>query len=690
MIPVLYVDDEKNLLEIGRIFLERTGDFQVDVAGSAREGLSQLESGKYAAIISDYQMPGMDGIAFLREVRAQNPDIPFLLFTGRGREEVVIQALEHGADFYIQKGGDPVAQFAELRHKLLQAVRQREAERALRESQERHALTLEALNEGLWDWNLVTGEAAFSDRYFRMLGYEPGEIPGSYAGWQGCVHPEDLAVVEERIRHRIEQGKGYTIEFRMRARDGEWRWIHARGEVITFDGSGRALRMVGTHQDVTELRAAERQRERANRELARNLETLAASERRATENEARYRRIVETAYEGIWILDAEFVTVVVNERMAELLGYPRDALIGRSVAEFVVEEEQEDHEARCAERRAGVPGAYERRLRRRDGSVLWTHVSANPAFNEAGQFSSSFAMFTDITERKQAELDLVRANEDLGSAYEEMSAINEELEESMDELRQREQHLFEQERFLEGLIEHANVPIVVWDADGRIVRFNRAAERLTGRAATDAIGMPIEELFSPAHRETARRECARTNAGAPWEDVLLPVLQQGGGVRDLAWNSAPLYGRDGRTLEAVIAQGRDLTVERQTADALLVANRKLHLLSSLTRHDVQNRLLAAEGFLELVRISNQDNRLVHPLDRVAATLAEIRQQMAFARDYQDLGTNAPGWHDLGRTGRRDAHPRGRGRRSRRRQGRTGASLRARSREEHRPRPLPVA
>ena len=114
MYSLLYVDDEESLLELAKIFLERTDSFSVTTKISAREGLDALKNGSFDAIISDYAMPGIDGIEFLKMVRAENPTLPFLLFTGKGREEVAIEAIDSGADFYIQKGGEPKAQFAEL------------------------------------------------------------------------------------------------------------------------------------------------------------------------------------------------------------------------------------------------------------------------------------------------------------------------------------------------------------------------------------------------------------------------------------------------------------------------------------------------------------------------------------------------------------------------------------------------
>src|SRR5271157_6341629 len=139
MFRVLYVDDEPGLLEIGKLFLEKEGWFSVDVITSASGALSLMESATYDAIIADYQMPGMDGIEFLKHVRSSGNSIPFILFTGRGREEIVIQALNEGADFYLQKGGEPVSQFTELAYKIRLVVKERRAVRSIRDHERREA-----------------------------------------------------------------------------------------------------------------------------------------------------------------------------------------------------------------------------------------------------------------------------------------------------------------------------------------------------------------------------------------------------------------------------------------------------------------------------------------------------------------------------------------------------------------------
>lgn len=132
-IAVLLVDDEPGLTGITRRFLERSGECKVDIANSAADAIELLKNVQYDAVVSDYLMPDMDGITFLKTVRSDNTTIPFIVFTGKGREEVVIEALNNGADFYLQKGGDPAAQFTELLSMIRKGVNQRRAQRELYE-----------------------------------------------------------------------------------------------------------------------------------------------------------------------------------------------------------------------------------------------------------------------------------------------------------------------------------------------------------------------------------------------------------------------------------------------------------------------------------------------------------------------------------------------------------------------------
>lgn len=148
-------------------------------------------------------------------------------------------------------------------------------------------------------------------------------------------------------------------------------------------------------------------------------------------SEAKYRRIVDTAAEGIWQIGPDTMTTFVNARMAEMLGYSGEEMIGRPLTDFMVEEDAPDHLRRMENRRQGLPEHYERRFRGRDGATVWTLASATPIFDDEHHFQGSFAMFTDITERKQAEEELHRLKDDLERRVRERTA---ELEEKNSEL----------------------------------------------------------------------------------------------------------------------------------------------------------------------------------------------------------------------------------------------------------------
>jgi len=141
-------------------------------------------------------------------------------------------------------------------------------ETALRESEERWKFAIEGSGDGVWDWNLETGEATFSKRWKEMLGFAESEIENRSEEWVKRVHPEDLPGVMARIQEHLD-GKAETaiVEFRMLAKDGSWKWILGRGIVVRRDAEGKPLRLVGTNTDFTERKQAEIQQRQFEAQL---------------------------------------------------------------------------------------------------------------------------------------------------------------------------------------------------------------------------------------------------------------------------------------------------------------------------------------------------------------------------------------------------------------------------------------
>jgi PAS domain S-box-containing protein len=133
-------------------------------------------------------------------------------------------------------------------------------EQALRRSEERFQLAMEASKDGLWDWNALNGHVYYSPGYSAMLGYSPDEIAPTVESWLKRVHPDERdAVFQVYADCRENRLDDFEIEFRMRCKDGEWLWISSRGRAVDRDSTGRATRMVGTHTDITARKRAEQE-----------------------------------------------------------------------------------------------------------------------------------------------------------------------------------------------------------------------------------------------------------------------------------------------------------------------------------------------------------------------------------------------------------------------------------------------
>lgn len=234
---------------------------------------------------------------------------------------------------------------------ILDITERKKAENTLLKSEERLKLTLDAVNEGVWDWNIPTGNAVFSPSYYTLLGYEPYEFPENYESWRSLIHPEDVEHAEKEIYEHLKTGDGYAIEIRMKTKIGKWIWILSKGKVVERDEDGNPIRLVGTHSDINDRKNVENE---------------------LIQSEKRFRTLIYNSTDLIRILDENGIIKFDSPSSVRILGYPEGSLVGRSPLEYVHPDDLEKVTNYLQEvYENGNPGTpTEFRIKKADGTYL--------------------------------------------------------------------------------------------------------------------------------------------------------------------------------------------------------------------------------------------------------------------------------------------------------------------------------
>lgn len=630
MYRVLYVDDEAALLQIGKIFLEKSGKISVETALSAKEALDAVSSREYDVVISDYEMPLMNGIDLLKKLRSEGNTIPFIIFTGRGREDVASDALNSGASFYLQKGGDPKAQFDELINMTERAIGHKRAEEELiraneqmaqvieelassegelrqtiermdeqdlviKESEERYRLVLEATSDGIWDWDLTTNKAFFSDQYYLMLGYTPQEFESSFENWRLIVHPDDLRAVEPEILDSLKQPEGrFDVEFRIKAKSGDYRWIHGRGKVVARSEDGTPVRMVGSHIDITD-------RKRVEEALLESEEKYRLLSENSTDLVFR-RRIHDGVYEYI------------SPSVAKITGYSQDEfyrdqeLLQKIIAPASVEYFRDAWEKF---QKGEIPDEYEFQIITKSGELKWVNQRNALISDESGAIVALQGSVTDITRRK---LDEERISENIVK--------------------------------YEALFDNFPTGVIVTNDTGTFIEVNRQAGEIIGVERdvllSRSLGDGSWKILSPDGTLIEMEDFPAVIAvleGKPVSGVELGIVTSRGEVIWILVNSAPIqiegYGS--------VITFQDISNRRQMEMALGAVNKKLSLLTSVTRHDIKNSLTGLKGYLYLLEDIAHEQETKELIERLNMVANDISRKIEFTSTYQDIGSKSPEW-----------------------------------------------
>jgi PAS domain S-box-containing protein len=287
----------------------------------------------------------------------------------------------------------------------LERSRRRAAEAEVRASEAHLHRVIEASGLGCWEWNVLTNDVTYSGDWAKMLGYDADEVLPGWERWESLIHPDDKEGTLSALTDHLEgRSPVYSREFRLRTRDGQWRWILSQGRVATRDAEGRAVHVSGIHKDIHEHRLAQDALRELNITLERRIALRTAA---LQESEERFRQLAEGIDTVFWMADTELEVITYVSTAYEKIW-------GRSISDlasdprpFAIAIHPGDRErviARIAEarRKRGEPFEIEYRIVRPDGSVRFIRDRGFPIRDHEGTLMRIVGIADDITIRVEA------------------------------------------------------------------------------------------------------------------------------------------------------------------------------------------------------------------------------------------------------------------------------------------------
>lgn len=395
MIQVLFVDDESDILDIACLYLQKGSDISVTPAESAIQALELIQDGSFDVIVSDYEMPRMDGIAFLRQLRSQNDETPFIMYTGRSREKLVIDALNSGAFFLLQKGGiSPTAQFLELRSVIEKAYGKKLAVERIRQSEERYRVLAESSHDAIFiigPDGCLTYVNSFGAR---MLGRRVDDIVGKglVEIFPPDISPHFLHNVREIFLTATPISHVSKVPFALRDR-----WLETwLTPILGEDGKVRAV--MGASRDIT----SRMEMEEANKA-----------------SELKFRAVLDQAADPILLIDPAGIVIDVNQRALTLTGIAREEFLGSPAQVFFKESDREAWEKHQKQLSTVVSMLSDIHLVNRKGDEIPVEVTSTSVVTARESFHQ--VVIRDVTERNRT-LSLLRKQQ------QQLEATNRELE----------------------------------------------------------------------------------------------------------------------------------------------------------------------------------------------------------------------------------------------------------------------
>lgn len=393
-IRVLHVDDEPDFAQMAAEFLERQ-DERVDVKTetNANAALGRLREGDVHCVVSDYDMPGQTGVEFLEAVREEFPDLPFILYTGKGSEEVAGDAIAAGVTEYLQKETG-TGHYEVLFNRIENAVDQRRAHEMAVETEQRLRTLAENTNDILWmfdgDWNQLL---FINSPYEEIWGRSVDELRERPQSFLEGVHPDDRNLVQGAM-DQLSAGDSVNIEYRVNADEDFDRWVWVQGEPVSDDG-GEVAKVVGFARDITDRKNRERELKKQRGDLR------------------LYERAIEGSTDLLAAVDTEYNFLFGNEKYRDFHGLPAEDIAEYSLPEVLDDEWEAGVKQHIDRALAGEEVQYEMDRKGATGEIRSFDLRNYPLTDENGDIIGTVGAMRDITERTERERDLERTNEQL-------------------------------------------------------------------------------------------------------------------------------------------------------------------------------------------------------------------------------------------------------------------------------------
>ena len=446
-IRVLHVDDDEQLCDLATLHLERANDaFEVVTETSASDGLDRIDHDPIDCVVSDHDMPGMDGLEFLRAVRDRDEELPFILYTGKGSEEIASDAISAGVTDYLQKGTTS-DQYDLLANRIERGVAEVRA-RAAHEESERTFATLVAnlpgmvyrcRNERGWPMEFVSEGAR------ELTGYDATAIETGDVDWEDdVIYDSDREEVWEQVQLALDAGEPFEVTYRIRTAGDERRWVWERGRTVEVDDDVDVIE--GFITDIT-----------ARKERERELE----SERAFSAN------VIDALEDLFYIVRTDGRFVRWNDRFNEVTGYTDAEIADLVVTDLFPETEYDTLFESVNEAMEHESTSFEAPILTKDGTQI-PYEFRGTAFEEIeGGQPAIVGIGRDISDRVRRERELER---------------------------------------YETVIQAVGDPMYTLDADGYFTFVNGALAGLTGYDAGELLGKHIELVIDEDDLETGREK----------------------------------------------------------------------------------------------------------------------------------------------------------------------------------------